>query len=172
MKVFSKHYSNPLEHKLLNCFLWLSIDFSAPGLKTGVSGIHSGYQKIIKLNPLQSYDPQMPRKNVIKTFLSSFTVAEIGTTVPCKQVELHQYRTCRREKSKTPNPRHKYKTMWAASPSFSSLEELHFAVIVFALISIVLRFLKKTLGFKMIFLTLKEWGLVNSACQQDCSCLS
>lgn len=39
MKVFSKHYSNALEHKLLSCFLWLC---TAPGLKTGISGIHSG----------------------------------------------------------------------------------------------------------------------------------
>lgn len=68
MKAFSKHYSNSLEHKLLNCFLWLCIDFSAPGLKTGVSGIYSGYQKIIKLNPLQSYAPQMPRKILLSPF--------------------------------------------------------------------------------------------------------
>lgn len=75
MKVFSKHYSTPLEHKLLNCFLWLCIDFSAPGLKKGVSGIHSGYQKVIKLNPLQSYAPQMPRTLLLKPFCPFFTVA-------------------------------------------------------------------------------------------------
>lgn len=68
MKVFGKHCSNPLEHKLLNCFLWLCIDFSAPALQTGVSGIHSGYQKVIKLNPLQSYAPQMLRKILLRPF--------------------------------------------------------------------------------------------------------
>lgn len=68
MKVFGKHYSNPLEHKLLKCFLWLCIDFSAPGLKTAVSGIHSGNQKIIKLNPLQSYAPLMTKKTLLRPF--------------------------------------------------------------------------------------------------------
>lgn len=43
MKVLGKHYSNPQEHDILNCFLWLCIDFLAPGLKSGISEIPSGY---------------------------------------------------------------------------------------------------------------------------------
>jgi len=45
MKVFGKHFSKLPEHKLLNSFLGLCMDFSAPDLKTGVSGIHSGNRK-------------------------------------------------------------------------------------------------------------------------------